>query len=220
MVRRKRLVNRLLSHAITSDGEACLSARAEMPSDHNHVPGTRCCQHDIFEGESLFKAISVESCTALNEETSSSFKRVLRPYEQRLVKTMYCDSSDDPEMILNIVFTSTVRVKALCLVSNPAPGVPARLRLFTNRPTLSFEEANDGSAAQEISPAVDGDPEASAWHTLQVCACGHDISPRHLTATYVAPAPAHVEVSRVHIWVEGFSDAPKAHIYPVCQHAN
>ena len=140
-----------------------------MARDHNHVPGSRCCQHDIFEGESLWKAIHHDGVSCLNERNSGSAKRILKPYSDRCDKSAYCESGEaDPEMILSVPFTTTVRIKSLCLSSEPGPATPHVARLFINKPALDFETANDGKPEHEIRFNGDGDPDASMWHQLQV----------------------------------------------------
>ena len=76
---------------------------------------------------------------------------------------LFAESDTDAQLLLNIPFTQAVRLTGVAL-SGPAPdaagcdaaAAPRSVRLFVNRPSLGFAEAEADPAAQEVEVGGEG----------------------------------------------------------------
>ena len=76
---------------------------------------------------------------------------------------LFAESDTDDQLLLNIPFTQAVRLTGVAL-SGPAPdatgydadAAPRSVRLFVNRPSLGFAEAEADPAAQEVEVGGEG----------------------------------------------------------------
>jgi PITH domain len=59
-------------------------------------------------------------------------------------------SDTDAQLLINIPFTQAVRVASITFRAPAGPGAPRRVRLFVDRPSIGFSEAESDPAAQEF----------------------------------------------------------------------
>jgi hypothetical protein len=126
-----------------------------------------CCG-DASHSADVLRAIDFAHLTCLNEAEAGSAARVLRPHEARANRDAgaLASAGADAELLLSIPFTSTVRLRALCVAADAAPAAPARVRLFINAPQLDFAGAAAREPAQEVVLA-DADARGATWHALR-----------------------------------------------------
>ena len=89
--------------------------------------------------------------TCLNEAQPGSCKNVFRAWDQRLdpVECPLESEIDDPELLLHVVFTGSVKLKALTVIGGSDGKSPEKLRLFANRDDLDFSVVGDMDPVQE-----------------------------------------------------------------------
>lgn len=143
-----------------------------MPNDHHNDGHGICSHgvdstdsdylKEIGIQYSLYKKIDIDNLECLNESSEGSAKLVFKPYEERLnfdtVKfcrfnikkctfsnEYYCfqfvESDADEELLFNIPFTGNIKLKGLTIIGAD-DSHPNKVRLFKNRPKLSFYDAN------------------------------------------------------------------------------
>ncbi|KAI5743154.1 hypothetical protein M8J77_015135 [Diaphorina citri] len=129
---------------------------------HNH--GGHCCgeedhSHDDTElgiQYSLYKHIDTENVECLNETVDGSGKTIFKPWEDRLNKEKFVESDVDSELLINIPFTSNIKLKGLRLIGGDSDSHPNRIKLFKNRPGMTFDDVN-ASPDQEFELNQDSD---------------------------------------------------------------
>jgi hypothetical protein len=127
-----------------------------------------CCDHDdASHGAEIVRTIDVANLRCLNEALSGSVARVFRSHCTRADKAAFLDSfGDDPDLLLSVPFSCTVRLRSIVFSCGAPPGCPARARLFVNQPNLDFDGAATATPAQEL--AITGaDENADGWHALR-----------------------------------------------------
>ncbi len=90
---------------------------------------------------SLFRKINLDEVECLNEAEENSGRTVFKPWEQRMDKEKFVESDADEELLLNIPFSGNVKLKGLIVVGAEDGRHPAKMRLFKNRPHMTFDEA-------------------------------------------------------------------------------
>lgn len=127
-----------------------------------------CCDHDdASHGAEIVRTIDVANLRCLNEAISGSVARVFRSHCTRADKSAYLDSfGDDPELLLSVPFSCTVRLRSIVFSAGAPPACPARARLFVNQPNLDFDGAATATPAQELV-ITGADENADGWHALR-----------------------------------------------------
>jgi len=129
--------------------------------DHAHDGG---CDHgeagqlgeEIGVAYSLFQRIDFNNLTCLNEAEEDSAKKIFKPYERRLEKDDFVESDADEELLINIPFTGDVKLKGLIIIGGEEETHPSSVRLFKNRPNMTFDDAG-APPDQEFSLVRDSD---------------------------------------------------------------
>ena len=87
----------------------------------------------------------------LNEETEGSCRHIFRPWDQRLSTSgpVIRSDPDDPELLLHVPFTGSVKLQALTVIGGPDGSSPAKLKVFINRDDLDFSTVADLAPVQE-----------------------------------------------------------------------
>ncbi|VEN39042.1 unnamed protein product [Callosobruchus maculatus] len=116
------------------------------PHGHGKCCGDQAAAHSHDEGEqgiqySLYAKINKEDLECLNETTEGSGKLVFKPWEDRLNFDTYVESDVDEELLFNIPFTGNVKLKGIKVIGGDEDSHPARMRIFKNRPGMTFDEA-------------------------------------------------------------------------------
>ena len=102
--------------------------------DHIHSAGCGCRDESKDEKFSLYRYVNVLGLQALNCVDPSKLKDVLRPESEKLegLDVKFVESDDeDPEMILIIPFTGSVRLRKIVFVT-AGETAPTEVKLFKN----------------------------------------------------------------------------------------
>ena len=130
--------------------------------DHGHSHCEGGCDHgassaiDLGVSYSLYSKIDMDKVQCLNEAEDGSVKSVFKPWNERLNFETYLESDCDPELLINIPFTGNVKLKGFIVLGGNADSHPSRVKLFKNRPSMSFDDAA-AEADQEIELQKDPD---------------------------------------------------------------
>ncbi|XP_057377301.1 PITH domain-containing protein GA19395-like [Daphnia carinata] len=128
--------------------------------EHNHLHGHHCeCGQEtktenLAELYNLYSKIDMENLECLNEAVENSAKSVFRPWDQRLDSTKFVESDADEELLFNIPFTGNVKLKGLILIGGEGGTHPSVVRLFKNRPHMTFDDATS-QPEQELNLVED-----------------------------------------------------------------
>lgn len=126
-----------------------------MPHSHDHGG----CDHEATDIDnalemgiqySLFEKIDMLNLECLNEEQANTGQLVFKPYEQRLNFERFVQSDSDAELLFNIPFTGHIKLKGLIIIGPDDSSHPSRVKLFKNRPKMTFDDAQ-AKADQEFS---------------------------------------------------------------------
>ncbi|CAB4062845.1 DHX16 [Lepeophtheirus salmonis] len=127
---------------------------------HDHSGGCNCAKDNINEDAAgqfnLYQKIDMEKLTTLNEVTEDSGKSVFRSWEDRLKRDQFVESDADEELLFNVPFSGIVKLKGIVVIGGEEGRNPSRIRLFKNRPFMTFEDA-EGKSDQEFELAFDQD---------------------------------------------------------------
>ncbi|XP_069126408.1 PITH domain-containing protein 1-like [Argopecten irradians] len=115
-------------------------------SGHGHSHGGGGCDdHDhITEAEkaaaySLFLKIDTQRVECLNEAVDGSGKDVFKPWDKRLDKEKFVESDADEELLFNIPFTGSVKLKGIIIIGGEEDTHPNQMRIYKNRPNMTFD---------------------------------------------------------------------------------
>lgn len=106
--------------------------------DHDHVhddPSERGSQY------SLYQKIDMLRLQCLNEAEEESGKNVFKSWDERLDLTKFVESDVDEELLFNIPFTGQIKLKAFVIIGGTDGEHPSEVRLFKNRPFMTFDDA-------------------------------------------------------------------------------
>jgi len=126
---------------------------------HGHSHGTPdASDAENLRGQefNLYLKIDMDTFTCLNEEEDGSGKTVFRAFEQRLDRDKFVASDADEELLFNIPFTGRVKLKGLLVMGGERETHPNKMRLFKNRPNMSFDDAR-AKPDQELDVHVDSE---------------------------------------------------------------
>jgi len=141
------------------------------------------CEHDHSSDDdrgalySLYLKIDTNRVQCLNEATEGSGKTVFKPWNDRLDKTQFVESDVDEELLFIIPFTGNVKLKGLIIIGGENYSHPSYVKLFKNRPNMSFDDVQT-EADQEFEVQRDdigaleypvNAARFSSVHTLYLC---------------------------------------------------
>ncbi|CCM00148.1 uncharacterized protein FIBRA_02175 [Fibroporia radiculosa] len=104
--------------------------------------------------KSLLEHLDLSQLTCLNEEGDNSLKSILSS-RSRNTGSSYLLSDVDEQLLLNITFNQTVRIRSIAIQTSNVAQAPRKIKLITNRHTLGFDDIEDGSIAQEFELSED-----------------------------------------------------------------
>ncbi|KAL4706037.1 hypothetical protein ACJJTC_014259 [Scirpophaga incertulas] len=110
---------------------------------HSHCSDNHDCDHSSDETGilyNLFEKIDKENLECLNESIEGSGKTVFKPWDKRLDTENFVQSDADEELLFNIPFTGNVKLKGIRIASEDSANHPKKLRLFKNRPNMTFDD--------------------------------------------------------------------------------
>lgn len=90
---------------------------------------------------------------ALNATDSGQTPDIFRAWSRRLEPPSHPLSSneDDPELIVHVPFTGSMKIKAFSVIGGTDGSAPASVRIFVNRDDLDFSAAADLQPVQSFS---------------------------------------------------------------------
>ncbi|XP_072936549.1 PITH domain-containing protein GA19395 isoform X1 [Epargyreus clarus] len=106
------------------------------------------CDHDHGNAEdigiqyNLYEKIDKHNLQCLNETIDGSGKTVFKSWENRLDRNNFVESDADEELLFNIPFTGNVKLKGIRIASEDSPTHPSKLRLFKNKPNMTFDDVS------------------------------------------------------------------------------
>jgi len=110
-----------------------------QPNTHQHGNGCCCAGFELRadQDDDLFSVIDVEKVRCLNECSTGSCKRVLRPFAERnQYDGVLAPPSKDPELLINIPFKEEVKVRAVIIIQGE--GRPETVGLWSNKENYDF----------------------------------------------------------------------------------
>ncbi|GBN53484.1 PITH domain-containing protein 1 [Araneus ventricosus] len=130
---------------------------------HGHSHGGHC-EHeseeqpsDLGVAYSLYTKIDTENVQCLNEVVEESGKLVFKPWEKRLETDKFVESDVDEELLFNVPFTGTVKLKGIIVLGGEDTTHPSKMKLFKNRPNINFDDVNTEADEEfEMQPDLDG----------------------------------------------------------------
>jgi len=103
---------------------------------------------------SLLAFLESNQINCLNEAPQHGIKKILPTSEAS--PGAYLKSDVDEQLLLNIYFNQTVRVRAISIQSSNSASGPKDIKLFINKPSIGFEDVeNDNDASQILSLSQD-----------------------------------------------------------------
>lgn len=96
---------------------------------------------------SLNSSLELSQVSCLNEADGHTVRDLLKGGSGK-----WLESDCDEQLLLHLPFNQQSKIRALRLRTSPAHlgSAPARLKLFVNRPTLGFDDAEAEGATQEV----------------------------------------------------------------------
>ncbi len=110
---------------------------------------------------SISNHISIDGVVCLNEDSDHPVTNILNPDP-----TNFLRSDVDPQLLISIPFQSPVKLSGIKFTFRDdidADSIPSKIKIFTNRVTLDFGDAEALPAIQEIS-----NPESGVLIPLKV----------------------------------------------------
>lgn len=143
-------------------------------SGHGHGGGGGhghgCCECDHEPAErgveyELYRRIDIEKLQCLNESRDGDGKLVFKPWDQRTDRAKFVESDADEELLFNIPFTGSVKLKGIIISGEDDESHPAEMRLYKNIPQMSFD---DTSREPEQAFRLNRDPLAELEYPTKI----------------------------------------------------
>lgn len=125
--------------------------------DHDHASA-----EELGFQYNLFEKIDKDNLQCLNEGIEGSGKTVFKSWENRLDRSQFVESDADEELLFNIPFTGNVKIKGIKISSEDTSAHPAKLRLFKNKPNMTFDEVT-------LQPDQEFELQKDTDGTLEYC---------------------------------------------------
>jgi len=107
--------------------------------DHGGAPGLQGEEFGVQY--SLYTKIDLPNVQCFNEAEENSARNVFKPWDQRKDRDKFVISDADEELLINIPFTGNVKLKGLIVMGGEDGTHPSKVRLFKNRPHMTFDAA-------------------------------------------------------------------------------
>ncbi len=124
---------------------------------HSHGAPAAKAEEDFGLQFGLYQKIDMEAMECLNEAVENSGKTVFKPHDQRKDREKFVISDADEELLFNVPFTGSVKLKGLVVVGGEDGTGPDKMRLFKNRPHMTFDDASSAKPDQEFDVVRDDD---------------------------------------------------------------
>ncbi|VDN97904.1 unnamed protein product [Rodentolepis nana] len=124
---------------------------------------------------SLYKYIDIENLVCLNERVADSGKKVFKPFEERKDSDTFVESDVDEELLFNIPFNGSIKLKGIIVAGENGETHPASVSIFKNRSYMTFDDSN---AEPDQVLELHEDPNGEITYPLKVMKFG---SVQHLS---------------------------------------
>lgn len=91
---------------------------------------------------SLYSKIDRVNLECLNEHIQGSGKNAFKTWENRMDFTLFVESDYDEDLLFNIPFTESVKLKSIMFIGDGTNTQPSKLKLFKNRPRMTFDDVD------------------------------------------------------------------------------
>ncbi|KAG2181441.1 hypothetical protein INT44_008254 [Umbelopsis vinacea] len=136
---------------------------AHCEHEHEDLPGSG-------EQALLYSRIDRDNIRCLNEAEPDSGKSVVKPWDQRLDNDKFVESDADEQLLITIPyvtvqytvgigytytnwpilsFTGSVKLRSICLRTGHGDYAPSKLKVYTNRDSIDFDDVSDMQPVQE-----------------------------------------------------------------------
>ncbi|ORX56815.1 DUF1000-domain-containing protein [Hesseltinella vesiculosa] len=118
--------------------------------DHDDLPGAG----DQFL---LYQRIDHDNVRCLNEMEPDSGKLIIRPWNERMDNSKFLESDADEQLLIYVPFTGMIKLRTICLRTDPSDQAPSTMKVFVNRDDMDFDAAESYTAVQtwELVQQVD-----------------------------------------------------------------
>jgi len=104
---------------------------------------------------SLLEHLDLLQLTCLNEEEEHNLKSIVGSRTKNTSTGSYLQSDADEQLLLNVTFNQTVRIRSISIQASNVAQAPRKIKLLINRPSLGFDDVDDGEVAQEFELTED-----------------------------------------------------------------
>lgn len=138
---------------------------------HGHGHGHGCgCEGEHEPAErgleyGLYRRIDLDKLQCLNESRDGDGRLVFKPWDQRNERDKFVESDADEELLFNIPFTGSVKLKGIIISGEDDDSHPAEIRLYKNIPQMSFD---DTGREPEQAFRLNKDPVASLEYPTKI----------------------------------------------------
>jgi hypothetical protein len=102
----------------------------------------------MLQGEDITSYIDKRNITCLNQDASHPAENLLQPNEDLFLSS---DESVDGQLLIRMEFMQPVKISGLLLRGRNEESRPALVKLFTNRLSIDFSEAEEAEPLQELT---------------------------------------------------------------------
>ena len=125
-----------------------------MSSNRIHDPNCTCNECLIRDDQivvDLKNSINITEVFAFNEQEAQSCQKIFKDKDDMLDKTNFCESNeDDPELLINIPFSSQVVIKSMKLIGGEDGTCPSKVKFYVNVTNPDFDLL-EGKATHEVN---------------------------------------------------------------------
>ncbi|KAM7536270.1 hypothetical protein Aperf_G00000083605 [Anoplocephala perfoliata] len=150
-----------------------------MCEHHGHCEHMQAAE-DTANLYSLYKYIDTQNVVCLNERVPESGKKVFKPFEERKDSSTFVESDADEELLFNIPFTGSIKLKGIIVAGENGESHPSSVAIYKNRPYMTFADT-EAEADQCIE--LHQDPSGEITYPLKAMKFG---TVRHLSLYFKA----------------------------------
>jgi hypothetical protein len=126
-----------------------------------HNCGQSGCDHEPAQPDSstfsLYTKIDVANIQCLNEDRDGSGQTVFRPWDDKLNRCYQVKSDIDQDLLFNIPFNCSVKLKSIVVIGPNDDSHPYSIKIFKNKPFITFENVVGIDCDQALNLAKDAD---------------------------------------------------------------
>ncbi|KAJ6606667.1 PITH domain-containing protein [Mycena vulgaris] len=112
---------------------------------------------NIKDDVSLLELLDLSQLNCLNESGEHPFSAIVSAKAVNSTPNFLLSDADE-QLLLNIPFNQSVRVRSIVIKSSVGPQAPKRVKLLVNRPSIGFEDVEEAEEP-EVAQIIDLDEE-------------------------------------------------------------